>query len=62
VRDLLHRQVDLQHTRATLSSEDFAADHASLDADWDALIAREHLHRTEPMSSTGRRIAAVLKG
>jgi anaerobic magnesium-protoporphyrin IX monomethyl ester cyclase len=62
VRDLLHRQVDLQRARATLCSEDFAADHASLDADWDALIAREHLHRTEPMSSTGRRIAAVLKG
>lgn len=62
VRDLLHRQVDLQCGRAMHSAQDLADGRASLDAEWDALIARESQHRTEPMGSTGRRIAAVLSG
>ncbi|WP_368564787.1 radical SAM protein [Pseudoxanthomonas sp. UTMC 1351] len=62
VRNLLHLQVDLQCGRATLSTEDFAEGQASLDMQWDALIAREQQHRTEPLAPAGRRIAAVLSG
>ena len=47
VRDLLHDQVALQQSNAIEFSEDHAQASAALDARWEALIAREHLHRNQ---------------
>jgi anaerobic magnesium-protoporphyrin IX monomethyl ester cyclase len=51
VRDLLHAQVDLANMDGSdaLSRRSRAR---SLDARWDALLANEHTHRTEPLAST----------
>jgi anaerobic magnesium-protoporphyrin IX monomethyl ester cyclase len=62
VRDLLHRQVELQCRRAALSAHAYQESRAALDAQWDALIAREQQHRNPPLAGTDRQIAAVLSG
>ncbi|WP_372530502.1 radical SAM protein [Xanthomonas sp. NCPPB 3005] len=64
VRDLLHRQVDLQRSEATRPPQDYAQDWVALDAQWDALIASEGRHRTDaalPAAATAsdRRIPLV---
>lgn len=60
VRNLLHRQVDLQCARTSLTARAFEEERLSLDARWDALIASERHHRNEPLGSAARRIAAVV--
>ncbi|WP_409976216.1 B12-binding domain-containing radical SAM protein [Xanthomonas graminis] len=47
VRDLLHRQVDLQCSEDTRQPLDYAQDWAALDAQWQALIASEGRHRSD---------------
>jgi anaerobic magnesium-protoporphyrin IX monomethyl ester cyclase len=44
-RDLLHKQVDLRQSRDSASPESLERGLAALEAQWDALIASEHLHR-----------------
>jgi anaerobic magnesium-protoporphyrin IX monomethyl ester cyclase len=50
VRDLLHAQVDLQRSMAHASPEGLHLVRVSLDAQWDALIARAQAHRTDDVS------------
>jgi anaerobic magnesium-protoporphyrin IX monomethyl ester cyclase len=47
VRDLLHAQVDLQRSMAHASTDRLHRVRASLDAQWDALVAGEAAHRSE---------------
>lgn len=47
VRDLLHEQVTLQQSIAAIQPQHYQEARVALDAQWDALIATEHLHRTE---------------
>ncbi|MFC4764702.1 B12-binding domain-containing radical SAM protein [Dyella koreensis] len=47
VRDLLHEQVTLQQSSINGRQEDHDRAQAMIHARWDALLAREHLHRTE---------------
>jgi len=58
VRDLLHRQVDLQRSEATAAPHAHAQARAALEAQWDALIASEGRHRTAaaPPPAVTRRI------
>lgn len=58
VRDLLHRQVDLQRSEATAAPHAHAQARAALEAQWDALIASEGRHRTAvaPVPAATRRI------
>ncbi|WP_158752524.1 radical SAM protein [Dyella sp. S184] len=51
VRDLLHEQVTLQQSKAVTEPERYRQDCAALDARWNALIACEHAHRTEAVTS-----------
>ncbi|MEP6906396.1 MAG: radical SAM protein [Pseudoxanthomonas sp.] len=46
VRDLLHEQVTLQQSKASVEPEHHRQACVALDARWDALIASEHAHRT----------------
>ncbi|PPU78842.1 Mg-protoporphyrin IX monomethyl ester oxidative cyclase [Xanthomonas cucurbitae] len=66
VRDLLHTQVDLQQARARMSADALAQACEQLEARWSALIASEHLHRTEPLVSPAtrppRQLTTVLVG
>ena len=60
VRDLLHEQVAIQQAEPAERAER----HAALDAQWDALIAREHAHRNQdatPAPAPSRRIALQLR-
>jgi anaerobic magnesium-protoporphyrin IX monomethyl ester cyclase len=60
VRDLLHEQVAIQQAEPAERAER----HAALDAQWDALIAREGMHRnkdaTSPPAASTRHIALQL--
>ena len=51
VRDLLHKQVTLQQSKPIESPEHYREACTALNAQWDALIASEHAHRTEPATS-----------
>ncbi|MGH8158784.1 MAG: B12-binding domain-containing radical SAM protein [Rhodanobacter sp.] len=52
VRDLLHEQVTLQQSKAADRPEHYRQASTALDARWDALIASEGMHRTEPATPT----------
>ncbi|MHA6203595.1 B12-binding domain-containing radical SAM protein [Dyella soli] len=54
VRDLLHEQVTLQQSHAEGPTERYREARRALDARWDALVAREHAHRTEDAAATPR--------
>ncbi|WP_372357032.1 radical SAM protein [Xanthomonas sp. NCPPB 3443] len=66
VRDLLHRQVDLQQARAAMTADAFAQASDQLEARWSALIASEARHRSEPMPPSAarqpRHLSTVLVG
>lgn len=66
VRNLLHTQVDLQQARPTMTADAFSQADQQLETRWAALIASEHLHRTEPLATLAarqpRQLETVLVG
>jgi anaerobic magnesium-protoporphyrin IX monomethyl ester cyclase len=58
VRDLLHAQVDLQRSMAHASPDCLHLVRASLDAQWDALVAGEAAHRSERASAPSASVAS----
>lgn len=52
VRDLLHEQVTLQQSKATMEPERYRHECAALDARWHALIACEQAHRNEDATAS----------
>jgi anaerobic magnesium-protoporphyrin IX monomethyl ester cyclase len=56
VRDLLHEQVTIQQWKSRGEADRYHEARLALDARWDALLAREHAHRTEDSAVSPRAV------